>query len=71
MSEFFGSKNYRIFLRNLDIIKRNNVFAQYIKGCPQYIKGCPKFFDHILRLKTWLIMVYVTYQPACLFNRLG
>ena len=53
----FGSQNYRIFLQNLDMVKRNNAFA--------HIKGCPKFLDHILRLKTRHIMVYVTYQPTC------
>ena len=63
MSEFFGSKNYIIFLQNLDLVKGNNAFA--------HIKGCPKFLDHILCLKTRHIMVYHTYQPACLFNRPG
>ena len=61
VSEFFGSKNYRIFLQNLDMVKRNNAFV--------YKKGCPQFLDHILHLKTRQIIVYVTYQPACLFDR--
>ena len=57
MSEFFGSKNYRIFLQNLDMVKRYNAFA--------HIKGCPKVLDHILRLKTQHIML-PTNQPVFL-----
>ena len=39
MSEFFGSKNYRIFLQNLDnidMVKHNKVFA-HMKWCPKFI----------------------------------